>query len=356
MQIVSSTLQLNSAHQKSEQTIENERLRLWIDNPGNPPRQPAPQGAARFIHDQPNISQAAQATQPVKKSGNLTDEPLTPTIETKFNALIQLVEQLTGKRIKIFNPAELQQKAEDVETPQQPPRNEGGAAPARAGFGVEYDYYSARIEEERSRFSATGVVKTADGKEINIELDLTMSRRFMEEQSISIRAGDAVQKVKDPLVLNFNGNAAELSETKFSFDLDSDGREEQVALLSSNSGFLTLDKNSDGVINDGGELFGAQSGNGFADLAAYDEDSNQWIDENDDIYSRLRIWSPDGSGADQLIALGQKGVGALYLGNIATPFDLKDGDNQLQGQIASSGLYLNEDGSAGTMQQVNLVV
>lgn len=346
MQIVSSTLQLNSAHQKSEQSIEHERLRAWIDN------------APRVVHDQPTIfstiSQAAQALQPTKNRGKLSDEPLPPTVETKFNALIQLVERLTGKKFKLFNPAELQQQQDDVETAEQPP-SKGDAAPARAGFGVEYDHYSARIEEESSRFSATGVVKTADGKEINITLDLTMSRRFMEEQNISIRAGDAVKKVKDPLVLNFNGTAAELSETKFSFDLDSDGRNEQVALLTPNSGFLALDKNGDGAINNGSELFGAQSGNGFADLAAYDQDHNHWIDENDPIYNRLRIWSPDSNGNGQLVALGQKGVGALYLGNVSSPFDLKSGNNQLQGQVASSGLFLNENGSAGTIQQVNLV-
>lgn len=165
-----------------------------------------------------------------------------------------------------------------------------------------------------------------------------------------------MQKLKDPLVLNFNGNAAGLSETKFSFDLDSDGRAEQVALLNPGSGFLALDKNSDGVINNGAELFGAQSGNGFADLAAHDQDGNRWIDENDAIYARLRIWSRDSSGNDQLVALGQKGVGALYLGSVTTPFDLTGSGNQLFGQVAGSGLFLKEDGSAGTVQQLNLVV
>ncbi len=39
-------------------------------------------------------------------------------------------------------------------------------------------------------------------------------------------------------------------------------------------------------INDGSELFGTSSGDGFKDLATYDEDENGWIDENDSIFSK----------------------------------------------------------------------
>lgn len=45
--------------------------------------------------------------------------------------------------------------------------------------------------------------------------------------------------------------------------------------------FLALDKNGDSVINDGKELFGAATGQGFKELAIYDSDKNYWIDEND---------------------------------------------------------------------------
>lgn len=355
MQILSSTLQLSNIYRKSEHTVEHERLRVWIDNPGRPPRQPAPAGAARFRHDTTEISPAGLASQPARKKGELNDEALHPTAEAKFNALIQLVERLTGRRIKLFDPAELQGDEAGIDS-QPHPQRPSEAPPARAGFGIEYDYYAARIEEESSRFSASGIIRTADGQEINIDLELTMSRRFMEEQNISLRAGDAVQRLKDPLVINFNGTAAELHETTFNFDLDSDGREEQVALLNPGSGFLALDQNGDGTINNGGELFGTQSGDGFADLAAHDEDGNQWIDENDSIYNRLRIWNRDSSGNEALFALGEKGVGAIYLGSIGTPFDLTGSDNRLLGQVASSGIFLGEEGNVGSVQQINLVV
>ena len=101
-------------------------------------------------------------------------------------------------------------------------------------------------------------------------------------------------------------------------------------------------------------MFGAQSGNGFADLAEYDTDGNGWIDENDTIFALLRVWTKDAQRTDSLSTLADKGVGALYLGNVASPFSIKDGDNQTQGQVPGTGLYLNEDGSTGTLQQVDL--
>ena len=171
---------------------------------------------------------------------------------------------------------------------------------------------------------------------------------------MSIRKGDAVKK--DPLVVNFNGTSAQLTDAKFAFDLNSDGKTDKVSFVGAGSGFLALDKNGNGVIDNGSELFGTQSGNGFADLSAYDSDGNKWIDENDAVYSKLQIWSKDAGGGDHLSTLAQLNVGALYLGNVATPFDLKNRANDLQGQVRSSGVFLHEDGSAGTLQQVDLVV
>jgi hypothetical protein len=49
-------------------------------------------------------------------------------------------------------------------------------------------------------------------------------------------------------------------------------------------------------------------------------------------------------------------VGAIYLGHVTTPFAVKDQANQLQAEVRSSGVYLREDGTAGTVQQLDLVV
>ena len=127
-------------------------------------------------------------------------------------------------------------------------------------------------------------------------------------------------------------------------------------MLREGSGFLALDKNGDGKINDGSELFGTRSGNGFADLAVYDEDGNGWIDENDEIFDKLRVWSKDKDGKDVLKTLKEADVGAIYLGSTNSQFSLTDKkDNEVLGAVRSTGIYLKEStGMAGTVQQVDL--
>lgn len=134
-------------------------------------------------------------------------------------------------------------------------------------------------------------------------------------------------------------------------------KEENISFAGKGSGFLALDKNGDGKINDGSELFGTKSGDGFRDLAEYDEDKNGWIDENDSIFGKLRVWTKDEDGRDYLMDLKQADVGAIYLGNKDTQFSLKDDSNQLNGEIKKTGIYLREsNGTAGTLNHVDLVL
>ena len=217
---------------------------------------------------------------------------------------------------------------------------------------MEFDSQEVVAESETTQVSAQGVVQTADGQQINFTLELEMSRSFVQTSNTSIRAGDAVRK--DPLVINFDGTGAELADTRFAFDLDSDGQNENIAFVTGGSGFLALDKDGDGQVTNGSELFGPTSGNGFADLKQYDQDGNHWIDEGDAVYSQLRVWQRDAGGKDQLTSLAQNGVGALYLGSVASPFSVNTASNQTLGQVRSSGVFLYESGQAGSLQQVDL--
>lgn len=274
--------------------------------------------------------------------------------KVKIQLLVATIKHLSNEEFELFTPEtlELSTKNPAVLQPQQPPPVEERQL-QQPTWGLRYEYSESHYEAETTSFHADGLVRTEDGRDIEIAVDLTMSRQFASETNIEVNLGAALQ---DPLVINFTGTAAELSQTKFSFDLDSDGAEDQIHFVGPNSGFLAVDQNANGHIDDGAELFGPTSGNGFAELATHDEDGNQWIDENDSIYSGLRIWSKDSQGNDQLVALGQRGIGAIYLGHAATPFAVKDEQNQLQAAVRSSGIYLHENGSAGTIQQLDLVV
>lgn len=206
-------------------------------------------------------------------------------------------------------------------------------------------------EYECTNFNSCGTVKTADGREIEFGLDLTMERSYSATRTVEVS-----QQITftDPLVINFEGEAADLTDEKFNFDLNADGEDELISYFT-NSGMLALDRNEDGVINDGTELFGALSGNGFADLAQYDEDGNNYIDEADSIFNDLQIWTKT-EEQDILESLADRNIGAIYLGSTETPFDIKGEDNQHNGRVRASGFYLSEAGDVGTMQQVDMVV
>lgn len=217
---------------------------------------------------------------------------------------------------------------------------------------VRTRYSSTYEEKESTSFSTTGTVKTADGRELSFNLDMSMSRRYMEEHSIEfVSSFNTI--LTDPLVINLGSNPVSVSDQTFQFDIDGDGKDETIAQMNSESGFLALDKNGDGIINDGSELFGTKSGNGFSDLEEYDSDENGWIDENDEVYSQLKVWVKDENGNDKLLSLKEADVGAIYLGSAKTTFHVTDDDNELKAKVRSSGVYLHEDGSAGSIQQVD---
>lgn len=217
------------------------------------------------------------------------------------------------------------------------------------GEFASWNYYS---EQETTSFETKGTVITADGRQINFNVSMKMSRRFEMRTKEVINFG--ASRCTDPLVINLDSNICNVSDQKFLFDLDSDGTEESISMLGKGSGFLALDKNGDGVINDGSELFGTASGDGFADLMQYDQDGNGWIDEADEIFDKLRIWQMNEDGTSTLVALGKAGVGAICLGTADTEFSLNSYDNTNNAVIRKTGMFLYENGTFGTMQQVDM--
>jgi len=218
---------------------------------------------------------------------------------------------------------------------------------------VNYSLSESYVEKEKISFSSQGIVKTADGKEIDFDLKVNMTREFAVSRNIdlSISGGEPV----DPVVINYAGNAAEFSERTFEFDLDADGSSEEIPYLKDGSGFLVLaDDGSE--VKDGTQLFGPQTGDGFAEMKEYDEDNNGWLDSADSIFDKLKIWTKDESGKDRLFALADKNIGALYLGNINANYSYKAESFETTAVNKKMSIYLNENGSAGSVQELDFIV
>lgn len=186
---------------------------------------------------------------------------------------------------------------------------------------------------------------------------MSLTQEFYQRQSINISAGAPMQ---DPLLINYNSDIGSFDNISknmsFEFDLNGDGENETIPELVNGTGYLALDKNNNGNIDNGNELFGPNTGDGFEELRAYDEDGNNWIDENDSIFSQLRIWEKDENGNNSLITLGQAGVGAIYLAGVKTDFNYANGYNDIKANMKEASFFLKENGEAGIVSSVDYAV
>jgi hypothetical protein len=265
------------------------------------------------------------------------------TDDPKLQALIAIIEKFTGRPVRVAD-------ASEVTGERRSRSDTDGAASSRRGWGVAIDAVRRVEETEATSVSIRASITEADGTTRELSLDLSMSRRFVEESRLSIRAGDA--PMKDPLIVTLDGSMAHLADEVTSFDLDVDGTNDQVRLTAGASSYLVRDLDGNGEITDGRELFGAVTGDGFAELAALDDDGNGWIDEGDAAFGELSLAGPNG-----LRSLADAGVAAISVRSIASPFRITSDDgHRTLGQVQATGMVVRGDGGVGSIQHVDLAV
>lgn len=392
MKIASSNIALQSDHSKKEQhyvaetlrvrngdniSVETQRTYLGQSENYSQTKVSLSEKALQLLQNEQenankNANENANANllrRFVQNNNAVQNNEIDAPEDPKLLLIRAIIEAITGKSIKFVSESAVNQsdKANST-TPTM--ANLANLANANGGeviavssgntaFGLRYNSNEVIKENETTNFSASGIIKTADGKEIQFQCDLSMQRSFYMDNSTEIFMGASTDRKSlcDPLIINFAGTAAELKNTTFAFDLNADGSAENIQELAAGSAFLVLDKNKDGKINNGNEMFGTQSGDGFADLSVYDEDGNGWIDENDSVYNSLGVWNNSAYGG-KIRSLKEAGIGAIYLQNANTEFSIKDKTtNELQGQIRKTGIFLNEkNGNIGTIQHVDLAI
>lgn len=349
MRIQASSVQMSAQHHLVEKHEIREQLQSWI----GPPPGATPKAAAPPIPDQ--VSLSGGQPPPTSKEGLALDELATVDhSHPQLTILRLLLERLTGRRIINCTAANV------MKAVAQPARTilakEGGTAAqpvvANQGWGMIYNYHESVYRAEGTSFSASGTFSTDDGREVAFQIDLAMKSEYSRQTDLSLRAGAALQ---DPLVLNLSGAPPAIGEPSLPFDLNADGQQEKIGQFSAGNAFLVLDRNNDGTVNDGSELFGPTTGDGFRELASYDSDHNGWIDEVDPIFSQLKLWLGEDPEGRQLQDLAVQGVGAIYLGRVATPFSLGDTAGNLAGKVNETGIFAREDGTVGTIQQIDMV-
>ncbi|MGI0024652.1 MAG: hypothetical protein ACREA4_05840, partial [Nitrososphaera sp.] len=162
----------------------------------------------------------------------------------------------------------------------------------------------------------------------------------------------------DPLILDLDGDGIETANTNDAafFDHDGNGFAEQTGWVGADDGMLAWDRDGDGRINDGKELFGDQTvlqdgtraASGFQAIAEWDDNADGKIDASDGIWANLKIWQDtDGDGytlASELKDLAALGIQSIDLGHTVT--NTTDAQGNIQARLGS---FTKSDGTAGQM-------
>jgi hypothetical protein len=103
-----------------------------------------------------------------------------------------------------------------------------------------------------------------------------------------------------PIVLDLNGDGVKTLgiSSGVKFDLFADGKAVQSGWVSSGDGLLVMDRNHDGQINDGSELFGSsttlasgeKAADGYVALRELDSNKDGVISQDDAGFADLRVW------------------------------------------------------------------
>lgn len=158
------------------------------------------------------------------------------------------------------------------------------------------------------------------------------------------------QRVTSPIALDLTGEGFKTTgvEQGVKFDLTGSGEAVQTGWVAGDTALLALDRNNNGAIDSGKELFGDQYGaaNGYDELAKFDDNKDNVINASDAVFSSLRLWrdsNSDGvSGAGELVSLKDAGVSSLSLNYRQTPDTDAFGN-----KFAQRSTFTRTDGALG---------
>jgi hypothetical protein len=167
---------------------------------------------------------------------------------------------------------------------------------------------------------------------------------------------------RDPLTLDLHGDGLETVSAQNSgvlFDHAGDGIREGTGWVLSDDGFLVLDRNANGTIDTGAELFGdstplsggGNAADGFAALRQEDTNSDGVVNATDARWNDLRIWrdlNQDGNSQEgELFTLASLGIASINVAATENSQVLSNGN-----RIADLGTFTRTDGSSGAAGSV----
>ena len=260
----------------------------------------------------------------------------------------QLLERISDTLDSLSNLSSVSQTLPQVTQPTQTAQT---TAPQQTSAQVVH--FELDFEMEMGATTETTVAQLRDQ---GIQVQTT---RLEQYQRISLHVeftgvlgqAQSTPKQSDPLVLDLGNDGVQLSGAQDgeNFDINADGQVDRTAFVRGNDAYLALDRNGNGAIDDGGELFGDQHGarNGFEELARFDDNHDGLINRSDSVFDRLRLLydrNNDGQvGRSEWATLAEQGIEAIDLryqsGNRV--------DDSRGNALAERSAYIRSNGQRG---------
>jgi hypothetical protein len=345
MIITSSKLNFATTYQQQENTTRQQQIATSQQSrvqPGTPGAPATIRSRTDLAVEQRTALESSRQNSLYSRSSIRDAAGITSQRQTA-NSMQSLLTRFYNRNVRISSTMELQ----------RPASADGRSLRGQQVSSMAVSQYYEYRQQQQLGFAVSGEVTTQEGKTVQFELYATASQDFRYRSGSGALAQQVVQR-SDPLVINFGGAFNNLSDTVFEFDLDADGQTEELSFAGSGSGFLVFDRNQDGRINNGHEMFGARTGDGFGELAEFDEDGNGFIDANDSAYQSLQVYTRDAQGNEALHSLADLNIGAIGLESGLSPFQITDDLNQELGMAQRTGIFISGDGDVGTIQQIDL--
>jgi len=192
---------------------------------------------------------------------------------------------------------------------------------------LDFSWYGNKTKEEDKKYCVGGVNIFAKSDNLTIR---DIKPGYVTIKDDDKDPNDDEPEKYDPLVIDLNNDGIKGTnlDYKINFDLDNNGFKEATSWIDNNDAFIAIDKNNNGTIDNGSELFGNKSisnnayaytnpnaKNGFESLKEFDSNNDDIIDEKDKEFTNLLLWQDkNGNGiseTDELIKLSDKAEFAI---------------------------------------------
>ncbi|NOT15670.1 MAG: hypothetical protein HOP21_08885, partial [Methylotenera sp.] len=225
-------------------------------------------------------------------------------------------------------------------------------------LSFSYDTTKTLIEKDRVRWNK--FMEDYDKYRKN------MDRNFIDPRTnTNYTDAQKYRRRVDPLTFDLDNDGLEtvgISATNpILFDHDGDGTKNGTGWIASDDAMLVLDRNGNGTIDNGRELFGDSTlksngqtaTDGFDALADIDSNADGVVNNQDTQFTNLKLWrdlNQDGtSQTGELFTLNDLGIASINITNTANSQTLANGN-----QLTNTGTYTKADGTTGSVADINL--